>query len=79
MYYLKYPSIDADIYSIERRCCMLTLAMILGMFVGYEGYDNGKLYIGTYTPTCEYGWVITDSEIYLDTIYEKNNIFMLDN
>jgi hypothetical protein len=46
--------------------------MILGMFVGYEGYDNGKLYIGTYTPTCEYGWVITSREIYLDTIYEKN-------
>ena len=50
---------------------MLTLAMILGMFVGYEGYDNGKLYIGTYTATCEYGWVVTNSEIYLDTIYEK--------
>ena len=58
---------------------MLTLAMILGMFVGYEGYDNGKLYIGTYTPTCEYGWVITDSEIYLDTIYEKKYILPLDN
>jgi hypothetical protein len=41
------------------------------MFVGYEGYDNGNLYIGTYTPACEYGWVVTDSEIYLDTIYEK--------
>ncbi len=58
---------------------MMTLTMILGMFVGYEGYDNGKLYIGTYTPTCEYGWVITDSEIYLDTIYEKNNNLVLDN
>ena len=56
---------------------MMTLAMILGMFVGYEGYDNGKLYIGTYTPTCEYGWVITDSEIYLDTIYEKNIFYPL--
>jgi hypothetical protein len=51
----------------------------LSMFVGFEGYLNGKLYIGTYTPTCEYGWVITDSEIYLDTIYEKNNILPLDN
>ena len=47
---------------------MMTLTMILGMFVGYEGYDDGKLYIGTYTPTCEYGWVISNGEIYLDTI-----------
>mgnify|MGYP006235874277 FL=1 len=51
---------------------MLTIVTLLSMFVGYEGYDDGKLYIGTYTPTCEYGWVITDGEIYLDTIYEKN-------
>ena len=58
---------------------MLTIVTILSMFVGYEGYDNGKLYIGTYTPTCEYGWVITDSEIYLDTIYEKKYILPLDN
>jgi hypothetical protein len=49
------------------------------MFAGYEGYDNGKLYIGTYTPTCEYGWVISNGEIYLDTIYEKNNNLVLDN
>ena len=58
---------------------MLTIVTLLSMFVGYEGYDNGKLYIGTYTPACEYGWVITDSEIYLDTIYEKNNNLVLDN
>ena len=58
---------------------MLTIATLLSMFIGYEGYDDGKLYIGPYTPTCEYGWVITDSEIYLDTIYEKNNNLVLDN
>mgnify|MGYP003341068884 CR=1 FL=1 len=58
---------------------MLTIVTLLSMFVGYEGYDDGKLYIGTYTTTCEYGWVITDSEIYLDTIYEKNNNLVLDN
>ena len=51
---------------------MMTLTMILGMFVGYEGYDDGKLYIGTYTPTCEYGWVIKKDKIYLDTVYEKD-------
>jgi len=51
---------------------MFTVVTFLGMFIGFEGYLNGKLYIGTYTPTCEYGWVVTDSEIYLDTIYKKN-------
>ena len=52
---------------------MWTIITLLTAFIGYEGYDDGKLYIGTYTTTCEYGWVITDGEIYLDTIYEKNN------
>ena len=51
---------------------MLTLFTILGMFCGYEGYDDGKVYFGIYTLNTEYGYVITDSEIYLDTIYEKD-------
>ena len=50
---------------------MLTIASFIGMFVGFEGYLNGKLYVGVYTPKCEYGYVITPEEIYLDTIYEK--------
>ena len=58
---------------------MFTIVTLLSMFVGFEGYDNGKVYFGVYTPTCEYGWVITDSEIYLDTIYEKKYILPLDN
>ena len=41
------------------------------MMVGYEGYENGKVYVGVYTPQCEYGYVITHNEIYLDTILEK--------
>lgn len=55
---------------------MKSVLMIMWMFgysAGYEGYDNGKIYVGTYTPTCEYGWVITNREIYLDTIYEKKS------
>ena len=51
---------------------MMTLTMICGLFIGYEGYDDGKLYIGIYTPACEYGWVVTNREVYLDTIYNKN-------
>ena len=50
---------------------MMTLYTIFGMFVGFEGYDNGKVYFGVYTPQCEYGYVITQNEIYLDTILEK--------
>ena len=51
---------------------MMTLYTIFGMFVDFEGYDNGKVYFGIYTPQCEYGYVITQNEIYLDTILEKS-------
>jgi len=47
---------------------------MLGYGVGFEGFDSGKMYIGTYTPTCEYGWVVTNREIYLDTIFQKNSL-----
>ena len=52
---------------------MFAIFLILasGYGVGYEGYENGKLYVGTYTPNMEYGWVVTEREIYLDTIFEK--------
>ena len=72
---LKEPPGQADIIYIgnnnPRRKMMLTIASFIGMFVGFEGYLNGKLYVGVYTPKCEYGYVITPEEIYLDTIYEK--------
>lgn len=52
------------------------LTLLFGMFMvgygaGYEGESNGKYYFGVYTPTHEYGWVVSDSEIYLDTVLEK--------
>lgn len=52
---------------------MFTIVMILfsGYSVGYEGYDNGKVYFGLYTPDAEYGYVLTEKEIYLDTILIK--------
>lgn len=53
---------------------MLTLFFLCGMLgygVGYEGYLDGKLYVGLYTPNAEYGYVVTDREIYLDTVFEK--------
>lgn len=52
---------------------IVTLIGLVGYGVGIEGFMNGKLYIGAYTPQCEYGYVITQDEIYLDTILEKNN------
>jgi len=51
---------------------MLTTITFLSMFVGFEGYLNGKLYVGIYTPNCEYGYVIKNNEIYLDSVYEKD-------
>lgn len=53
---------------------MFTIATLLGMVgygVGLEGFINGKLYIGAYTPTTEYGYVVTSEKIYLDTIFQK--------
>lgn len=52
---------------------MLALVFIMfsGYGVGYEGYENGKLYIGLYSPSSEYGYVITENEIYLDTVFIK--------
>ena len=74
-FYSRYPPGQADIICIgknnPRRKMMLTIATLLSMIVGYEGFDNGKVYVGVYTPQCEYGYVITPEEIYLDTIYEK--------
>lgn len=54
---------------------MYSIAMLLGVLgygVEYEGYDRGKWYFGAYTPDAEYGWVVTDKEIYLDTIFKKD-------
>ena len=45
---------------------------LLGYGVGFEGVDGDRVYIGTYTPTHEYGWVVEDGEIWLDVVMEKN-------
>ena len=53
---------------------MLTIFFLLSTMsygIGYEGYENGKLYFGVYTPDTEYGYVLTEKEIYLDTVFEK--------
>jgi hypothetical protein len=50
---------------------MIFLAGLFGYGLGFEGVEKGKVYIGVYTPRCEYGWVVSEKEIYLDTIFEK--------
>lgn len=50
---------------------MFALIFLAGYGIGYEGYEAGKLHVGIYTPSVEYGYVVTEKEIYLDTILEK--------
>jgi hypothetical protein len=55
---------------------MFAITMFVGLMgygVGFEGYDDSKLYFGVYTPEVEYGWVVTNDDIYLDTILEKRS------
>lgn len=49
----------------------VVLIMFCGYGIGYEGYSDNKLYIGLYAPNVEYGYVITEKEIYLDAVYVK--------
>ena len=50
---------------------MLTLVMIFGTLVGYEGQDDENIYVGLYTPQCEYGYIIKKdfSDFWLDSTY----------
>lgn len=53
---------------------MYNIVMILGIFgygVGFEGYDGGKVYFGVYTPNREYGYVVTNREVYLDSVFSR--------
>jgi len=54
---------------------LVTLVGMLGYWAGFEGYSDGKLRIGLYTPGAEYGYVVTNREIYLDTVFEKSDFF----
>lgn len=43
----------------------------LGYGCGYDGYENGKYYFSILTPQADYGIVVAEEEIYVDTIFEK--------
>ncbi len=49
---------------------IFSILSLLGFGFGLEGIEENKIYIGTYTPKAEYGWIVTKDEIYLDTYYE---------
>lgn len=49
------------------------LITFMGFGIGFEGYDKGKMYFGTYTPTREYGWVVKNGKVELDSVLEKTN------
>lgn len=53
---------------------MIALLMALGSLgygCGYDGYENGKLYFSLLTPQADYGIVVSEKEIYVDTIFER--------
>ena len=50
---------------------IVTIFGMVGYGIGIESFINGKLYVGVYTPKVEYGYVITQDEIYLDAIFQK--------
>lgn len=53
---------------------LVLLAGVFGYSVGFEGVEKEKVYVGVYTPKNEYGWVVSQRGIYLDTVLEKNNV-----
>lgn len=53
-----------------------TVMALMGYSAGFEGYDNGKVYVGFYTPTHEYGWVMSNNDIYLDTVLNKQQGYL---
>lgn len=50
----------------------LAILVMCGYSCGYEGYENNKIYFGLYTPKIEYGYVISDHGIYLDTVFVRD-------
>lgn len=43
----------------------------LGYGCCYDGYESGKYYFSILTPQADYGIVVSEEEIYCDTIFER--------
>ena len=57
---------------------MLMVVWSFGYGAGFEGLEDGKVHFGFYTPRAEYGYVLSEKAVYLDTVFEKNNEKSLD-
>jgi hypothetical protein len=70
----KETSLKSRYLIYHRRYQMFALIALvcgLGYGAGFEGYNGHELRFGLYTPNAEYGYVVNDREIYLDTVFEK--------
>lgn len=52
---------------------LFTLAWNSGYCFGYDGRVNQDHYFHICTPEVDYGIVVSDDEIYCDTIFYKNS------
>jgi len=56
---------------------LVLLTVVFGLFgysCGYEGYEDGRHYIGVYSQDIEYGYIVGFEGIYLDTVMTKSPI-----
>lgn len=49
----------------------LLVVCSLGYGCSYDGYENDKIYFSLLTPQADYGIVVSEKEIYCDTIFER--------
>lgn len=50
---------------------LLMVACSLGYGCGFDGYENGKYYFSILTPQVDYGIIVAEEGIYVDTIFER--------
>lgn len=46
--------------------------LLAGYGFSYDGCHDSKHYFQVNTPKADYGWVMTETELYCDTIYQRN-------
>lgn len=51
---------------------MFLLVFLFGYGFTYDGYVDNKYYFQINTPKTDYGIVVSEKEIYCDTIFHKN-------
>lgn len=51
---------------------ILILALLAGYGFSYDGFQDNKHYFQINTPEADYGWVLSESELYCDVINQRN-------